>query len=234
MLSKPKVGVSLGHVITWNEPTSEMQQVLCKEGMVVFRGRILFMENNCKDIISKELLPNETILWNGQPSLEKTFTKFDIFLVPFSILWGGFAIIWFVIATVVGGIFGLFGIPFVVIGIYIMFGRFLVKKENKKRTYYAITNARLLVIKTDHKGNKKSLHSAQIHSITGEVVSYDKKGIGTIVFGTTPYWFRMYQNTGMDFFTGFSQSNAVSFFDIANCESVLKIYTDLKYQLCSR
>ena len=178
----------------------------------------------------KELLPNETILWHGKPSLEKVFTKYDFFLVPFSILWGGFAIIWFVMATVFGGVFGLFGIPFIVTGIYIIFRRFLVKKRDKKRTYYAITDTRVLVIKTDRNGNRKSLSSAQIRTIQSESVSYDKNGIGTIMFGATPYWVKMYQNTGMDFFAGFSQSDAVSFFDVENCENVLKIYKDIKYQ----
>ena len=35
------------------------------------------------EVIVKELLPKEKILWCGQPSFRKTFTKFDIFLIPF-------------------------------------------------------------------------------------------------------------------------------------------------------
>ncbi len=41
-----------------------------------------------------ELLKDEKILWSGQPETKVLFTRADVFLAPFSVLWGGFAIFW--------------------------------------------------------------------------------------------------------------------------------------------
>lgn len=44
--------------------------------------------------IQPELLSGESILWAGQPKRRVVFHKEDVFLIPFSLLWGGFAIFW--------------------------------------------------------------------------------------------------------------------------------------------
>ena len=44
--------------------------------------------------IQPELLSGESILWAGQPNHRVVFHKEDVFLIPFSLLWGGFAIFW--------------------------------------------------------------------------------------------------------------------------------------------
>jgi len=104
-----------------------------------------------------ELLGGEHLLWTGQPDPRVIFERVDIFLVPFSLLWGGFALVWE--AGVLGsGVFGeghrsaapwffvLWGIPFVVIGLYFIAGRFFYKAWRKRRTYYALTTKRALIL----------------------------------------------------------------------------------------
>jgi hypothetical protein len=44
--------------------------------------------------IQPELTSGESILWAGQPNTRVIFHKEDLFLIPFSLLWGGFAIFW--------------------------------------------------------------------------------------------------------------------------------------------
>jgi hypothetical protein len=44
--------------------------------------------------VQPELLSGESIVWAGQPNTRVIFHKQDLYMVPFSLLWGGFAIFW--------------------------------------------------------------------------------------------------------------------------------------------
>ncbi|MCL2398472.1 MAG: hypothetical protein FWC91_01845 [Defluviitaleaceae bacterium] len=99
----------------------------------------------------------------------------------------------------------------------------------KKNTYYAITNERILIINTYSNGRKKGIVTTNIANISTETVSYDKNGIGTIIFGKLPYM--MHLNYGMEIFEGTSHGNIKAFFDIDNVEKVFNIYKKAKYQL---
>ena len=106
--------------------------------------------------VQPELLSGESIVWAGQPNTRVIFHKQDLYMVPFSLLWGGFAIFW---EAGVSGLsrsngkpgipwsFGmLWGIPFVVAGQYLIWGRFFYDAWLKRRTYYALTNRRVIVV----------------------------------------------------------------------------------------
>ena len=75
------------------------------------------------------------------------FTPADAFLIPFSIFWCGFAIFWEAgVASSGASLFVVWGIPFIAVGLYLVFGRFIYKHYRKKRTTYWITNARAAII----------------------------------------------------------------------------------------
>ena len=62
--------------------------------------------------------PGESILWKGKPGKGHLLTAQDAFLIPFSIVWCGFAIFWEGSVLLTDGpfIMKLWGIPFVLMG----------------------------------------------------------------------------------------------------------------------
>jgi len=90
--------------------------------------------------VQPELTSGETVLWAGQPDTHVIFHREDLIMVPFSLLWGGFAVFWEAGASGYWGTgahpsaqwtFGmLWGIPFVLIGQYIIWGRFLTLRRD--------------------------------------------------------------------------------------------------------
>jgi hypothetical protein len=90
--------------------------------------------------------PGEQLLWCGRPDPRLWFTGADLYVIPFSLVWCGFAIFWTVGASRTGGpLFGLFGVIFVAMGLYLVAGRFFYKHYRKKQTVYGITTQRALV-----------------------------------------------------------------------------------------
>jgi hypothetical protein len=184
-----------------------------------------------------DLLPGERVLWTGQPDPSVLFSPADRFLVPFSLLWGGFSFFWeaMVIASLLQGedrsgnggslwMFVFFGIPFVVIGFYFIVGRFVAKRFRKKRTYYAVTTQRVLVL--THL-RSRHLNAAFIDRIPSVQKSVRSDGIGTVHFGDVGWFQAQYQNTGMEFFGG-SQEPAPAFFDIREAEYVYGLVNDVR------
>lgn len=91
------------------------------------------------------LANGEYILWRGKPERGNLLSSSDIYLIPFSLLWCGFAFFWEFNAIKDGPFFfALFGIPFVCMGIYIVIGRFFHMAWLRKRTYYVITNLKVI------------------------------------------------------------------------------------------
>jgi hypothetical protein len=177
-----------------------------------------------------ELLGGEHLLWTGQPDPRVIFERVDIFLVPFSLLWGGFALVWE--AGVLGsGVFGeghrsaapwffaLWGIPFVVIGLYFIAGRFFYKAWRKRRTYYALTNKRALIL-IESRG--RMLRACFLSAVPTINKSVRPSGVGTITFGNAS-WASMYDNTGMDFFGtmgALGADSTVRFNDVRDADRV--------------
>lgn len=123
------------------------------------------------------LLRNETLLWTGHPNPFSLFTSMDLFLVPFSLMWGGFAIVWE--ASVVGNgapsLFTLWGIPFIVVGQYLIWGRFLHKYLRRRQTYYAITDRRALILSNFFRASLTSFLLHQMSSLhwRGRTILFD-------------------------------------------------------------
>jgi hypothetical protein len=139
--------------------------------------------------IQPELTSGESILWADQPNPHVIFHKEDVFLIPFSLLWGGFAIFWEAgVSGFWGGnqhdsrswVFGMiWGIPFVLIGQYLIWGRFIYDAWLKKRTHYAVTSRRVIVVQT---GWKRQMVSAFLDSLPALAKEGGGNGPGTLRF----------------------------------------------------
>jgi hypothetical protein len=93
---------------------------------------------------------DEELLWRGAPDESVRFTAEDAFLVPFSILGCGTALAvesLAVISSHVPVADKLWGIPVVAMGLYLVAGRLFYKSYRKRRTAYAITNYRALIVR---------------------------------------------------------------------------------------
>lgn len=137
------------------------------------------------DELRQILLPGERILWEGQPYTGLILRPIEVFLIPFSLLWGGFVVFWNV--SVWGGdqnsldlFFKLFGLPFLIAGLYVTFGRFLIDAIIRKKLRYAVTNRRILIYKDGRRSAVKSMDIRRLPSID---LSERSNGTGTIRFG---------------------------------------------------
>jgi hypothetical protein len=126
------------------------------------------------------LLPDERVLWSGRPATGLMVTPRDAFLIPFSVLWCGFAIFWTVGATLTGGAFGLFGLPFVAIGLFFSIGRFSLDAWLRAATRYAVTDRRVLILRTRP---QIEFTAVRLDRLPQAQLSERRDGRGTLRFG---------------------------------------------------
>ncbi|HEX4601664.1 MAG TPA: PH domain-containing protein [Gemmatimonadales bacterium] len=141
------------------------------------------MDYALEQTVRSQLSSHEKLLWTGQPRGGLRLRPADALLIPFSLLWCGFAIFWELSvlqqpdAPVV---FRLWGIPFVAIGLYIVIGRFFGDALSRSRTYYALTDQRAIIVSGVLNRQTKSLPLRTMSDIT---VTERGDGSGTITLG---------------------------------------------------
>lgn len=185
------------------------------------------------EAIQPELLSGESIVWAGQPNPRVVFHKEDATLIPFSLLWGGFAIFWEM------GVMGLlpfghqggapwkfgeiWGIPFVLVGQYLIWGRFVYASWKKARTYYAVTNRRVITVQG---GPTRKVASSYIDTLPALVKSVRSDGIGTVNFAQTePVWSR---GRGWGVWNPINVGDVPAFVDVDNADEVYRLVADLR------
>src|SRR4051812_13653646 len=169
-------------------------------------------------VLHQYLRPGERLLWTGRPDPAGLFGPKDIYLIPFSLLWGGFAIFWEAAAITSDGdpLFALWGIPFVCIGLFMIAGRFFYKRRRKEKTVYGLTEERALVAVGD-----STLSDSPTKYVPASIRRARDGRHVSVTFGGSGGPGRYYANTGMDFFD-WRGSGDVAFFDVADVEGMLR------------
>jgi hypothetical protein len=117
--------------------------------------------------IQSILRQGETVTWSGSPDPAIRFSPFDLLFIPFSLFWSGFVLLWNGVAWSSGapGMFSIFGLPFLVVAFQITFGRFNTAARRKRKTTYAVTSQRAIII--DYRGQVRFVELSQvIHDAT--------------------------------------------------------------------
>lgn len=188
------------------------------------------MNYNTQLVIQKELDADEKLLWAGMPKQGIIFKGSDAFMIPFSLLWGGFAIFWEVMALqitnekagVLDLFFPLFGIPFVLVGLYMIFGRFIYDSKKRAQTFYGITNQRTIIISGLFNKHVKSIN---LKTMSDASLSAKTNGYGTINFCQENQMISMFM---ADVFPNM-EGLAVPKFELI--ENAKQVYKQLKAQL---
>jgi len=152
-------------------------------------------------VLSQNLDQGERLLWSGKPLDGVRLRSQDLFLIPFSLIWGGFAIFWeYSVIThprngdgSTGLFMSLSGIPFVCIGLYLIFGRFFADAYNRSRTFYGVTNERIIILSGIFSRQVKSL---QLRTPSDISLNQGSGDVGTITFGPSQNTMNIFMLSG--------------------------------------
>src|SRR5690349_16574111 len=98
-------------------------------------------------VLTPRLSSGERLLWSGQPRQGVFLRGSDALLIPFTLLWAGFACFWeyMVVRNPTPLLFRLWGIPFLMVGAYLVVGRFFLDAWTRRHTVYGLTSQRVIV-----------------------------------------------------------------------------------------
>jgi hypothetical protein len=131
--------------------------------------------NNEYEFARGYFLPDEYELWRGKSKGMDPHPK--MIMIPFGIIFIAFALVWTVGASAVGGPFGLFGLPFIAVGAYIVFGKNIVGKK----TYYVITNKKI------YRSQAGRVDMVDLANLPPMRMTGHSNGAGSIYFGEHHY-----------------------------------------------
>jgi len=131
-----------------------------------------------------DLLPGERLLWSGMPVRHPVFDRNDLLLVPVTLAWFGFAVFWETGVIREDWLLGeLWGIPFLLIGLYLVAGRLVVRVLRHRSTRYVVTDRRVVEISTSPRPARTE---AYLNQLAPPVLNTADGTVGSIAFGSFP------------------------------------------------
>ncbi len=108
----------------------------------------------------------------------------DILMVPFSLVWGSFAMFWeyTVISSDAPLLFRVWGIPFVLVGLYMIAGRFFVDARQRANTEYVVTSDSIIIRYGIFRRKEQILSLRELSDFS---LTENRNGEGSITFGVS-------------------------------------------------
>lgn len=144
-------------------------------------------------VIASELEPDETLLWHGQPRQGFLWRGSDWYFVPFGLFWLAMTV-YMGVAMLTSDEEGLlavalFGVPFLLIGLYLVPGKFFLDARARRRTFYGLTDRRVIIVSGLFSTTVNSLLRKTLNDVS---VQQKRDGSGTIYFGQKNAFEAMY------------------------------------------
>lgn len=174
-----------------------------------------------------DLAPGEQIVWQGQPTQGFRLAPQDAFAVPFAAFWLFMVTMMFVLAFTgemkeVDPLTYVIMPVFLVVGLYLLFGRFLVDRATRRRVRYYLTTQRAVIEGGLLRTTRRSVNLAAVSEIR---FRGRRSGRGTVQFGPMGMFAMMPPS-----WPGASQFLPAAFDDIEDAERIynlaLKIQRD--------
>lgn len=152
-------------------------------GLSVSLGSVIRSEHSAA--LRPRLLPGERLLWAGQPRRGLRLRAADLYLIPFSLLWCGFVIVWLHGGRAAGAerLFLAPGIIMLAAGVYAVAGRFLWDAWLRSRLVYGVTDRRVLMLRT---GAFPRLRALDLRYLPTLELEERRGGNGSIAFDVAP------------------------------------------------
>ncbi len=132
-------------------------------------------------VLSRELTGGERLVWCGRPRQGIFMQGSDWAQVPFGLMFTGFSCYWEFLAVQSGNLFMiLWGIPFILVGLYTLVGRFFWASWVRRTTFYGLTDQRAIIVVQGRSGNVKSIPVTEMNEVS---LSDGPETRGTITFG---------------------------------------------------
>lgn len=161
-----------------------------------------------QEMFSHFLKTEEEIIWQGNP--RHPFPMHHLPQIIFGAFYFLFAVFWTIMASSEVPVIGLFGLPFIIVGISLVFRNKKGKNTNIPEVYYLLTNKRIIVI-ANYSSNKYT--SLDLEDITNINLIKGASSTKTLVFYTNNARFN---------------NTSAFFFNVQNGEYVLSLINEAR------
>jgi len=141
--------------------------------------------------LQHELLEGEELIWTDKAGTGIRFVLRDIILIPFGIIFFVGSLIWESIVLLGMPVlykiaFSLIGIPFILMGFYLLIGRFWIDSKRRGKTFYGITQKRLIIKVIKHPAIVEVFN---ITTLSAMEINEKPDGSGTIKLDSDPPYY---------------------------------------------